>query len=73
VNIKLKLKGRKLADGLSASIFQNRYHELCDEYGVYIAAALDEDGDPHVLIFEGTRPELTGEQTTTPIGEIESI
>lgn len=73
MSLKLKLKGRKLADGFYASIFQDRYHELCDEYGVYIAAALDEKGDPHVLIFEGSRPELTGEQTTTPIDEIESI
>jgi hypothetical protein len=73
MSLRLKLKGRKPANGLKASIFQDKYHELCDEYGVYIGAALDEKGDPHVLIFEGSRPELTGEQTTTPNSEIEPI
>jgi hypothetical protein len=73
VSLKLKLNGRKPANSLYASIFQDRYHELCDEYGVYIGAALDDAADPHVIIFEGVRPELTGEQTTSPNSEIEPI
>lgn len=72
--LSLKLKGRILAkDTERNATFQQKFHDLCDEYGVYIAAALDDNGDPHVCVFEGVRSELTGEQTCTPNSEIEPL